>query len=179
MILTRALMMLTTYRSRWGWGALIALLGMAYAFYAEHSLELAPCNLCMLQRFALVSLGLVYLAAFLHNPSTWGRWIYGLLSVAASMIGIGVAGRHVWLQQLPEHQVPACGLDFDYLMASYPLLESILYILEGSGDCAEVKWAFIGLSMPSWVLLMFLGYAVLSGMQVYTGLTGKKHKYAL
>jgi disulfide bond formation protein DsbB len=30
---------------------------------------------------------------------------------------------------------------------------------EGSGDCAEVDWSFVGLSMPAWVLIMFVGLA--------------------
>jgi disulfide bond formation protein DsbB len=30
----------------------------------------------------------------------------------------------------------------------------------GTGNCAEVTWTFLGLSIPAWVLLSFLGFMV-------------------
>jgi disulfide bond formation protein DsbB len=34
-----------------------------------------------------------------------------------------------------------------------PLFDVIRKVLSAPGDCANVDWAFLGLSMPAWVLL--------------------------
>ena len=132
----------------------LACLGMmAYALYAEHYLQLAPCPLCVFQRMAVIALGIIFLIATLHYPSGWGRRVYaGLLFVAAGF-GVGVAGRHVWIQKLPADQVPACGAGYDYIMETLPIGEALSVIFTGSGECATIDWLFLGLSMPAWVLI--------------------------
>jgi disulfide bond formation protein DsbB len=62
---------------------------------------------------------------------------------------------------LPEDQVPACGVPVDYLFDVFSLSEAISHLLKGDGNCAEVQWQLLGLSMPGWVLVAFIGYAVL------------------
>jgi disulfide bond formation protein DsbB len=126
---------------------------MAYAFFAEYVLELEPCPLCMLQRLAVVALGAVFLVAFLHNPGRVGAAVYALFILLAAGAGAGVAGRHVWLQNLPPDQVPACGPDWDFMVDAFPLAEMLEMVLSGSGECADISWSFLGLSMPAWVLI--------------------------
>jgi len=60
--------------------------------------------------------------------------------------------------------VPTCGPGLDYLMDAFPLLEALTLIMTGSGECAEVSWRFLGVSMPGWVLVWFgfLGFYVLT-----------------
>jgi len=65
--------------------------------------------------------------------------------------------------------VPACGAGLDYLMNTVPLTEVISEVLTGSGECAELKWSFLGLSMPAWVLisLSLLGlFALLANLRL-------------
>lgn len=127
---------------------------MAYALYAEHVLLMPPCPLCVFQRMAVIALGLVFLAAALHNPSgNVGRYAYSALLFSAAAAGAGVAGRHVWLQSLPPEEVPACGPGFGYIVDSFPLADALKMIFTGSGECATVDWSFLGLSMPAWVLV--------------------------
>lgn len=126
---------------------------MAYALYAEHVLLLEPCPLCVFQRIAVISLGVIFLIAALQNPSGPGRRIYALLLLLAAGAGAGVAGRHVWLQNLPPDQVPSCGPGFDYILDSFPLSDALSMIFTGSGECASIDWNFLGLTMPAWVLI--------------------------
>jgi len=70
------------------------------------------------------------------------------------MATIGVAARHVWIQHLPEDAVPACGAGLKFLLEEFPLAEVIRKVLSGSGECHQVNWTFLSLSMPSWVLLV-------------------------
>jgi disulfide bond formation protein DsbB len=30
-------------------------------------------------------------------------------------------------------------------------------VFKGSGECAKIDWAFLGLSMPMWTALLYLG----------------------
>ena len=130
---------------------------MGYALYSQHQLLLEPCPLCILQRFAVIGLGAVFLVAGLHNPSGAGRFVYAVLTAVAMIFGAIVAGRHVWLQLLPADQVPACGPGLDYMWENFPLADVINMVFRGSGECANVDWQFLGLSMPAWVLIAVLG----------------------
>jgi disulfide bond formation protein DsbB len=134
-------------------GFLVCVGVMAFALYAEHYLLLSPCPLCVFQRMAVIALGIIFLIAVLHNPSGWGRRVYAGLTLAAAGAGIGVAGRHVWLQSLPPDEVPACGAGYDYIMDTLPLGDALRAIFTGSGECATIDWQLLGLSMPAWVLL--------------------------
>ncbi len=126
---------------------------MGYALYAQHYLMLEPCPLCILQRIAVVGMGLVFLLAALHNPGGVGRFVYALLLVLPMSLGAIVAGRHAWLQMLPEDQVPECGPGLDYMWENFPLADVINMVFRGSGECADVDWQLLGLSMPAWVFI--------------------------
>jgi len=129
---------------------------MAYALYAEHVLLLMPCPLCVFQRLAVISLGIIFLVAAMHNPVRVGRSVYAGLIFIAAAAGISVAARHVWLQNLPPEEVPSCGPGFDYIIDSFPLSEALNLIFSGSGECASIDWQFLGLSMPAWVVIAVL-----------------------
>ncbi|MDH3589728.1 MAG: disulfide bond formation protein B [Gammaproteobacteria bacterium] len=144
-------------------GVLICAGLMGAALYFQHVIGLQPCPLCVFQRIAVISLGAVFLVAFIHNSRSWGRYAYVLLFLIAGGFGVAVAGRHVWLQGLPPEQVPACGPDLAYLLDSFPLAEALKKVFSGSGECAEVVWQFLGLSMPAWVLIWCLALG-LGGM---------------
>lgn len=116
---------------------------------------LEPCPLCWLQRFGFIGAGLVSLVAFLHDPRGVGRRVYGVFMVLTAGAGLGVAGRQLWLQNLPEDQAPACGPSVDYLLDVLPWFEVLQTALKGTGDCAEVVWRFLGLSIPGWTAVFF------------------------
>ncbi|MEO8443619.1 MAG: disulfide bond formation protein B [Gammaproteobacteria bacterium] len=137
-------------------GALACAGLMGYALYAQHVLGLEPCPLCIFQRVAVIVLGCLFLVAALHPAGGTGRRIYGVLLALVAAAGIGVAGRHVWLTMLPPERVPACGPGLDFMLESFPLREALAMVLSGSGECANVEWRLLGLSMPAWVLLALL-----------------------
>lgn len=130
---------------------------MGFALYAQYGLQLEPCPLCVFQRVAVIGLGLVFLVAALHHPAAWGGRVYALLLLVVAGAGLSVAGRHVWLQSLPPDAVPACGPGLDYMLDAFPLTEALAMVFQGSGECAEVSWRLLGLSMPAWVFIGVLG----------------------
>ncbi len=148
----------------------VALLGVA--FYMEHVMGLEPCPLCWLQRFGFMGAGVVSLLAVLHNPKGLGVRLYGLLLAVTSGAGLAVAGRQLWLQSLPADQVPACGPSVDYMLDVLPLTEVLTTALRGTGDCAEVTWRFLGLSIPGWTAVFF-SLLVITGLVMLFN-TGKR-----
>jgi len=138
---------------------------LAYALFAQYGLGLEPCPMCIFQRVGVFALGIVFLLAALHNPGTVGARVYAALLLLAGGGAGFVAGRHVWLQNLPADQVPACGPGLDFMLESFPVLEVFQMVLTGSGECAEVDWSLLGLSMPAWVLLA-VSVVTLAGMVV-------------
>ena len=137
-----------------GFAACVGLL--AYAYYAQYVLHLEPCPLCIFQRVGILALGLTFLIAAAHDPVSWGRRVYaGLLGLAA-LATIGVALRHLYIQNLPEGSVPSCGASLDFMLKVFSLSEVLVKVLSGSGECAKVTWSFLGLAMPAWVLIAAL-----------------------
>lgn len=136
---------------------------MMVALFAQYVLEMEPCPLCIFQRFAVIAMGVLFLIAALHGPARVGSRIYAILLALVSLAGSGVAGRHVWLQNLPKDQVPSCGPGLDLMLDMLPIMEVLSTVLSGSGECAEVSWRFLGLTIPGWTLvaLVVLGiYAI-------------------
>ncbi|MGH8492008.1 MAG: disulfide bond formation protein B [Moraxellaceae bacterium] len=138
---------------------LASVVAMLFALWLQHFQHLEPCPLCIFQRVAMISIGLVALLAFLHGPAAaLGRRIYAVLILLAALGGAAVAGRHVWLQHLPPEDVPACGPGLDYWMDTFPLQDVVMKVFKGSGECAKVDWTLLGLSLPGLTLLAFLGF---------------------
>jgi disulfide bond formation protein DsbB len=118
---------------------------------------LVPCPLCIFQRIAFTATGVLFLVAGLHAPrARWGQRLYAALALIAAGVGVGIAGRHVWLQHLPPDQVPSCGPGLDYMRELLPMTSVIRKVLTGSGECARVDWTLLGLSMAEWGLVWFV-----------------------
>ena len=140
---------------------------LSAGIFMEHAMSLEPCALCMMQRFWLFSCALLALVGIMHNPN-WG--IYPLLTAACAIIGTGFSVRQLWLQTLPADQVPACGPGFTYMAENFPVWDLIVAMTSGSGNCAEVSWSFIGLSIPAWLSVFFAVIIVVSALQIRKGL---------
>jgi len=144
---------------------------MAYALFAEHVLGFEPCPLCIFQRMGVTALGVIFLIAALHHPSSIrGARVYGVLLLLVSAFPGYVAGRHVYIQSLPFGSVPACGASLDYMMEVFPFLTVLRKVLFGAGECQKIDWSFLGLSMPVWVLISVI---VLASWAAFVNLRGR------
>ena len=153
--------MFNSFRPMMAIGGIIAFAALGFALVLQYAFGLEPCPMCVFQRVAMVAVGLIMLAAALHGPSgRLGQGIYAGLAALAAGSGIAIAGRHVWLQNLPEDQVPACGPSLDYMMDVMPALDVIRTVLSGDGNCAIIDASFLGVSLPGWTLLGFVALAI-------------------
>ena len=145
----------------------VSVLLMAIAVgYFEKSLNLEPCYLCMTQRAFIVAIGIICTLAVVHNPGKLGQRIYASLSISMVIIGSYFSGKQLLLQSLPDSEVPSCGIPVDYLFENFSLTEAVTMLLQGDGNCAEVQWQLMGLSMPSWVMISFAGFGLLGVVQL-------------
>lgn len=142
-------------------GLAFCALMMGVALGLEHLGGLEPCPLCIFQRVAVLAAAAVFVVAAIHNPrGRLGAGVYGALGLASVIGGIGVAWRHLWLQSLPPDQVPSCGPGLDYMMDLLPMRDVVAMVLSGSGECAEIDFLLLGISLPGWTLIGFLVLAL-------------------
>lgn len=137
---------------------------MAVALYMEHAMGLEPCPLCVGQRVFVILVGAWALIAWVHNPGAIGRRVYAGLGILSAIAGGAVSSRQLWMQGLPEDQIPSCGPSFEFILDTAPFLEALRVMLMGDGNCAEVVWSLFGISIPGWTLI---GFVVLAVVNVY------------
>ena len=133
---------------------------VGFAIFSQLQWGLEPCPLCIFQRVSFIALGIVLLVGGLAAPrgAGWRRG-WGMLALLAAAVGAVIAGRHTWLQLNPP-EVPACGPPFEFLRDTLSTTSLIRRVMTGTGDCGNVDWTFLGLSMPAWSLLWFVLLAV-------------------
>jgi disulfide bond formation protein DsbB len=103
------------------------------------------------------------LLGFLLGRNQVARLAGAVVMCLGAILGLGVAGRHVWIQSLPADQVPTCGPSLEYMVDTLPWADVLTIMLRGNGNCADAHWLFLGLTMPQWVLVWFVGF-ILVGM---------------
>lgn len=156
--------MLSKLTPRLGYLAGLLICGALFAFalYLQYYEYQNPCPLCILQRIAFIAMMVVFLAGVIHGPRRTGAIVYSTLLVIIAAIGAGIATRHVWLQHLPKDQVPECGPGLEYMLNKFPLTQALEKVFRGSGECAEVGWTFLTLSIAEWSLAWFILLGVLA-----------------
>ena len=132
--------------------------------YFERTLGLEPCPLCMTQRVFIVLAGLIALIGFVHNAKGLASKSYAGATALSALVGAAFSGRHLYLQQLPPDLAPACGPSLAYMLDTLPLTRTLSVMLSGDGNCAEVAWRFLGLSIPAYTLLAF---AIITAAAIY------------
>jgi disulfide bond formation protein DsbB len=129
---------------------------LGYAFFAQYVQGVEPCPLCMFQRAVVVALLVIFVAAAAHNPDKTGARVYAVLVAVVTLTGIGLALRHIYIQSQPPGTVESCGAPLETLFAWFSVTEVVRKVLTGSGECGEVTWKFLGLTMPMWLLGWFV-----------------------
>lgn len=128
---------------------------LGFGLYLEHIKGLEPCPLCIFQRVAYIAIAIVALIATIHNTYGLCVYIYITLIFITASLGVIIAVRQIWLQHLPADKVPECGPGLDYMMEVFPFSQVLKMVFSGSGECADIQWTFIYLSIPEWSIIFF------------------------
>lgn len=123
--------------------------------YLQRVLYLLPCPLCVMQRIAFILAGFLALSAAVHNPGRRGRGIYGGLIGLAALGGLVVAVRQLYLIHAPQGF--ECGISpEEKFLNALPLAKWWPDMFQAIGDCTEVAWTFLTVSIPGWAAMCFV-----------------------
>jgi disulfide bond formation protein DsbB len=132
--------------------------GLVYLQGVKH---LVPCPMCVMQRIAFLIAGLVALVAALHNPGRRGRIVYGSLIGIATLAGLTVALRQIYLIHYPHSF--ECGISpEEKILDTLPLANWWPAMFQADGNCAEVVWRFLDVTIPGWAVVAFGGILALT-----------------
>lgn len=138
----------------------LAMILIAWQYFQLH-LGLQPCPMCVNQRIFAIAAALFSLLGLIHiGASDKLKISYSVVSLLAIIGGLSVAVRQLWLQSLPPEQVPACGPAFNFVMDNFAFGEALNALFLGDGNCAEIKWQLIGISIPGWSAIAFIVLAI-------------------
>ena len=155
------------FRAQFLTAALISLALLAYAIFEQFQMGIEPCPKCIFQRIAFMAMAIFFLAGALHGPGVAGRRIYAILVAIAATVGAVIAVRHLVVQLTPRDPLmEGCGPGLNYLLDSFPIAQAIKKAFMASGDCGEISWTFLGLTMPGWSLIWFV---LLGGGALWAG----------
>lgn len=132
------------------------------ALYAQYVLYMEPCPLCIFQRVAVMAVGalaLVFALIGFVKPNRCVALLGNALISVAALVGLGIAAQHIYIQNLPEADIPACGPGLDYMIETMPFNDMVAKVLGGSGECASVE-PIMGVPLPIWSALFFTGVLV-------------------
>jgi len=146
--------------------AFVALALLGGALYLQFVAHEDPCPLCILQRYAYLSI-----AIFALLGSSQRNWSVirasELLVLLAAIGGVAAAGKHVWTLAHPSF---GCGFDaLEPIVDGLPLAKIWPAIFQVSGLCETPYPPILGLSLPQWSLVGFVLTFVLVARSMLRG----------
>lgn len=145
----------------------ICVLFLAVAAYLQYRVGLIPCPLCLIQRFLITLVGLLFLMGALFDFSAITRCCLHILTSLLAVLGIIIAGRQLWLEHFPAGQLVSCQATFAHYSNSVYFRKLIELFFQGTSNCGSGNWQFLHLSLPMWTLLLFIFLLLIALRQVY------------
>ena len=143
-------------------GALLSFLLVGLALTIQMKFNLEPCPLCVSQRIVFILIGLLFLVFSFLNPTRLIKFIHFASLSVVNIVGMVFAIKHILIQG-KWITVPAeCGIDLDYMFENFPIREAFSLLFKGTGDCSEIDWLFLGLSLPQLALIAYIMLCVLT-----------------
>ncbi len=159
---------------KWAWGLLFlsAFILELSALYFQYGMDLKPCIMCIYQRTAVVGVMLAALLPLIAN-NVMTRLV-GFAAWGVSAIwGLLIAIEHVDLQNNSNPFFASCEIVPNF-PAFMPLHHWFPKMFAATGDCGDIDWVFMDMSMPQWMIVIFSIYSVLFGLILFSRLVTKK-----
>ncbi|MDB5727237.1 MAG: disulfide bond formation protein [Noviherbaspirillum sp.] len=148
---------MTTSRPVLLFAALMSFALIGVALFLQHTHNMLPCPLCIIQRYAFAAVGIICLIfAFMPRGATRPGALLGAL---AALCGAGVAGWHLWVKAHPD---VSCGIDpLETSLNRIPTAELLPFVFKADGLCSTEYEPILGLSIPQWSLFWFAVFSIL------------------
>ena len=159
MLLLKKLSSLSTDKRPWGLLFVSVLCLEMAALYFQHIMDLRPCIMCIYQRTALFGVMFAAIPAMLVNNVI--TRLVGYVGWGISAVwGLLIAIEHVDIQTAANPFFATC--EFEPNFPSWaPLHEWFPTIFGATGDCGDINWSFMDISMPQWMIVIFAIYSVI------------------
>ncbi len=121
----------------------------------QHIMDLAPCVMCIYERVAMIAIGLAAMVGAISPQNAVIRWTGLITWGAAAYKGLMLAIEHV------DYQTNIFATCEPLRFPEWaPLNKWIPWYFEAPGNCSEIVWQFLTLSMPQWLVIIFAGNLV-------------------
>lgn len=144
----------TSSRICWFLLFLFAIILDGCALYFQYGLNLKPCVNCVYERAAIAAFLVCGLVGFLY-PS----WFFTRLCAIAGFLASSLWGLSISI----EHYESSIATGFGQvckLRASFPeflkLDEWLPWMFKPLDTCGPLDWSFLSLSMPQWLVIIFI-----------------------
>lgn len=135
-------------------GFLICIGVVATSIFLGYWKNLESCLLCNSERVIFVIVGIIFLIASVKKKIN--NIILGSSVSFFAVLGAIISAWQVYLQNKPVETNGMCLPP----SAMTDALQNMIH--DSSGQCAQVLWKFLGLSMAAWALIVFIALFFLS-----------------
>lgn len=147
---------------RWRLGFLVLFLAcagmMGFALYHQFYQWLMPCLMCVYERIAIIGFGLfALLAALIPAKTRAGVYIYTAVLSLWGGFGAVTGLRHTWMQYGPKDPTVTCASSLPFPIDLNALPGWLAAVIRPVGDCANIDFLLLGVTMPIWIVLASLG----------------------
>jgi protein dithiol:quinone oxidoreductase len=133
----------------------IACIGLlSFGLYMQNVLDMQPCPLCVLQRYAFAAIAIFCLVGAAANTPRAAA----ALALLSTLAGGGVAGYHLWVQ---AHPAVSCGIDpLETSLNTILPARLMPFLFKADGFCTTPYPPLLGLSTPQWAMVWFVAFAL-------------------
>ena len=133
----------------------------------DNILGLQACPMCIMTRYVF---GIIAVIAFFGFIAKKLFLIDKFLIVLASMAGLAVTGKQIYLQNLSQEEINnlpmGCGMPLETQIEYFGFFGGIANAYKGGPTCAEVNWSFI-FNFAEWGFLFFLVFLISSILKIF------------
>lgn len=130
------------------------------ALYFQYAMALEPCVMCIYQRVAVFGVLFSSVPALIAPNNMYFRLVSYVGWLTSAFWGAKIAYEHV-LMQNPDNFLLAMSCDvFPNFPSWFAIHQWLPAIFEPRGTCDSIDWVFASLSMPEWMLVTFIFYAL-------------------
>ncbi len=159
---------------KWSWGLLFASAFVLelIALYFQYAMDLKPCIMCIYQRTAVIGVILAALLPLLMN-NVFTRLIAFVGWGISAIWGLLIALEHVDLQNNSNPFFASCEI-VPHFPTFMPLHTWLPKMFAATGDCGDIDWVFLDMSMPQWMIVIFAIYTGVFAAILFSRLVAKK-----
>ena len=158
--------------SAWVWLLLSTLALEASALYFQYGMDLRPCIMCIYQRTAVFGVMFAAIIPLLNNNIISRLLAYVVWGISA-IWGLLIAWEHVEIQGAKNAFFATCEIVPNFPTWA-PLHEWLPNIFAATGDCGEINWSFLSLTMPQWMVVIFAFYTLALALVLGCKIINKK-----